>query len=273
MHGGGGLSPGPHRVEVDSIVLSRQRLQFLGAQGLGSSHQGHILWAAEEQAVKTRSPPRQQGGEEEEELDPGGTAHLTVPSPNHPVVKLRQAGELCFQDPGRLGVCTSQAVASVVRGSGGSDLCTRPSSASEASRAANRRHLCSRPPCCRRSTAAVRRSGRSISHSGLRGHRAQRPEPPPHAPLGVRSHLLVPEQPGGCHFLVVHERRPHGPAAPGKQVGAPPVPCGQPRGAAHPPAHNWGGARGAGHKRAQPRHAASRRPQSQSAGWPRLPAS
>ena len=58
-----------------------------------------------------------------------------------------------------------------------SDLCTRPSSASEASRAASRRHLCSRPRCCRRSRAVVRRSGHSISHSGLNGQRAQSPEP------------------------------------------------------------------------------------------------
>ena len=66
-----------------------------------------------------------------------------------------------------------------------SDLCTRPSSASEASRAASRRHLCSRPCCCRRSKAVVRRSGHSISHSGLSGQRAQRPEPlssPPASP-------------------------------------------------------------------------------------------
>lgn len=99
-------------------------------------------------------------------------------------------------------------------GSPGSDLCTRPSSASEASRAANCRHLCSKPPCCRRSRAAVRRSGRSISHSGLRGHSAQRPEPPLHPPPSTRSRLLFPEQPGGCHFLMVHECRPHGPASP-----------------------------------------------------------
>lgn len=64
----------------------------------------------------------------------------------------------------------------------GSDLCTRPSSASEASRAVKRRHLCSRPRCCRRSRAVVRRSGDSISHSGLSGHRAQSPEPPPLPP-------------------------------------------------------------------------------------------
>lgn len=67
-----------------------------------------------------------------------------------------------------------------------SDLCTRPSSASEASRAASRRHLCSRPCCCRRSKAVVRRSGHSILHSGLSGQKAQRPEPlssPPPLPL------------------------------------------------------------------------------------------
>lgn len=64
----------------------------------------------------------------------------------------------------------------------GSDLCTRPSSASEASRAVKRRHLCSRPRCCRRSRVVVRRSGDSISHSGLSGHRAQSPEPPPLPP-------------------------------------------------------------------------------------------
>lgn len=100
-------------------------------------------------------------------------------------------------------------------GSPGSDLCTRPSSASEASRAANCRHLRSKPSCCRRSRAAVRRSGRSISHSGLRGHSAQRPEPPLHPPPSTRSHLLFPEQPGGCHFPMVHECRPHGLDAPG----------------------------------------------------------
>lgn len=126
-----------------------------------------------------------------------------------------------------------------------SDLCTRPSSASEASRAASRRHLCSRPCCCRCSKAVVRRSGHSISHSGLSGQRAQRPEPlssPPASP-SARPHLLVPEQPGGCHVLVVHKCGPHGPpgvtvghsgwAGPKdpahRQVSAPPAPRGNPR--------------------------------------------
>ena len=144
---------------------------------------------------------------------PGGTAHLTVSSPTHPMVKLRQVGELlCCQDAGRLGGLRSSLASSVACGSPGSDLCTRPSSASEASRAANCRHLCSRPHCRRRSRAAVRRSGRSISHSGLSGHRAQGPEPPLHPPTSARSHLLFPEQPGRCHVLVVHQRSPHGTA-------------------------------------------------------------
>lgn len=125
------------------------------------------------------------------------------------------------------------------------DLCTRPSSASEASRATSRRHLCSRPRCCRRSRAVVRRSGHSISHSGLSGQSAQRPEPlssPPSSP-SARPHLLVPEQPGSRHVLVVHKCGPHGPpgvtvghsgsAGPNapahRQVSAPPAPRGNPR--------------------------------------------
>lgn len=59
----------------------------------------------------------------------------------------------------------------------------------------------------------------------------------------ARPHLLVPEQPGGCHVLVVHKCSPHGPpgvtvghsgwAGPNdpahRQVSAPPGPRGNPR--------------------------------------------
>lgn len=47
---------GTHRMEVDGIMLSRQGLECLRAQGLGLPQQGHILWAAEGQAGKAASP-------------------------------------------------------------------------------------------------------------------------------------------------------------------------------------------------------------------------
>lgn len=110
---------------------------------------------------------------EEGRLDPNGTAHLISPSPTHPVVKVRCVEEALagWGRPRSSQECSGQAVPR------GPDLCTRPSSASEASRATSRRHLCSRPRCRRRSRAVVRRSGRSISHSGLNGQGAQSPEP------------------------------------------------------------------------------------------------
>lgn len=106
----------------------------------------------------------------------GTTARLAAPSPTHPMVGLWGTGwQGWAQVPG---------VSSGTCGHPWSDLCTRPSSVSEASRAVNRRHLCSRPRCCRRPRAVVRRSGHSISHSGLRGQRAQTQGSPPHpAPL------------------------------------------------------------------------------------------
>lgn len=174
---------------MPKVSVPRNRDTYSGLQRGRQTRQGH-----------------HQEEEEKEGLDPWGHCppHCSVIPPPPQWWNWGTQGRHCFQDAGRPGGPRASLASSAACGSPGSDLCTRPSSASEASRAANCRHLCSRVPCCRRSRAVLRRSGRSISHSGLSGHRAHSPEPPPHPPTSAWSHLLFPEQPGRCHVRVVH---------------------------------------------------------------------
>ena len=76
-----GMCPqGTHRMEVDSIKLSRERLELLGAQGLGPPQQGHVLWATEGQGGKAESPA---------ERERGGLPTTLLPHPpTHPLVRL-----------------------------------------------------------------------------------------------------------------------------------------------------------------------------------------
>lgn len=194
-------------MEVDGIILSRQGLERSRAQGLGLPQQGHVLWAAEGQAGKAGSPAGigRRGSRPQMALPISLLSRPPTQWGNRHVVERR-----CLPGTGQPG--RAQVPGRILVASPGADLCTRPSSASEASGAANRRHLCSRPRCRRRSRVVVRRSGHSISHSGLSGQRAQNPETPaPPTSASARSHLLLPEQPGRRHVLVIHECGSHGP--------------------------------------------------------------
>lgn len=167
-------------MEVDGIILSRQGLERSRAQGLGLPQQGHVLWAAEGQAGKAGSPAGigRRGSRPQMALPISLLPRPPTQWGNRHVVERR-----CLPGTGQPG--RAQVPGRILVASPGADLCTRPSSASEASGAANRRHLCSRPRCRRRSRVVVRRSGHSISHSGLSGQRAQNPETPrtPHLRL------------------------------------------------------------------------------------------
>lgn len=78
---GGWVGPqGTNRMEVDGIVLSRQRPELLRAQGLSAPQQGHVLWAAEGQGGKAEWPAGMGWGGERG-AGPRGAAPLTLPHP------------------------------------------------------------------------------------------------------------------------------------------------------------------------------------------------